>query len=108
MDSEVDLDEQIKQLHLVATAPHLYPELVRLNTVPSLLGLLAHENTDIVVDVLGLLDELTEPDIFQESEESLQLIEALVCSGTGSCDNSSSADPTRTSSFGCAAAEVSG
>jgi beta-catenin-like protein 1 len=78
MESEVELDEEIKKLHALATAPHLYPVLVSLNTVPSLLSLLSHENIDICVDVADLLNELTESDILSESRESLALIDALV------------------------------
>ncbi len=45
MTSEVDLDEEIKSLNTLATSPDLYPELVQLNVLPSLLSLLNHENT---------------------------------------------------------------
>ena len=39
----------------VATVPSLYPVLVELNVVPSILGLLNHDNTDISVGVVDLL-----------------------------------------------------
>ena len=39
----------------VATVPSLYPVLVDLNVVPSILGLLNHDNTDISVGVVDLL-----------------------------------------------------
>jgi Eukaryotic domain of unknown function (DUF1716). len=42
-------------MHAVATVPDLYPIMVELQAVPSLLELLAHENTDIAVAVVDLL-----------------------------------------------------
>lgn len=47
MDSEIVLHETIEQLKLVATVPDLYPLFVELRTIPSLLELLAHQNTGI-------------------------------------------------------------
>ena len=35
MDSELELDEEIKKLHSVAATPELFPIFVELNTVPS-------------------------------------------------------------------------
>ena len=55
MESEVELHETIQELHAVATVPDLYPILVQLNVIPSLLELLSHENTDISVGVVDLL-----------------------------------------------------
>jgi hypothetical protein len=40
--------EVIQEMHVIATAPDLYHILVDINTVQSLLQLLAHENTDIL------------------------------------------------------------
>lgn len=78
MDSEVELNEILQQLHAVATVPDLYPLLVELNGITSLLELLAHENTDISVVVVDLLQELTDVDILHESLDGADvLIEAL-------------------------------
>lgn len=55
MESEVELHEAIQELHVVATVPDLYPILVQLNAINSLLELLSHENTDIAVAVVDLL-----------------------------------------------------
>ena len=52
MDSELELYQELKRLHALATAPELYPTFVRTRCVPSLLGLLAHENADISIDVV--------------------------------------------------------
>lgn len=52
MESELDLNDIIQEMHVIATMPDLYHLLVELNAVHSLLGLLSHENTDI----LSLMD----------------------------------------------------
>lgn len=55
MESEIELHEAIQELHALATVPDLYPLLVQLQAIPSLLDLLSHENTDISVAVVDLL-----------------------------------------------------
>lgn len=45
MESEIELDEELKKLHLLSTAPRLYPLFIKLNSVTSLLNLLNHENS---------------------------------------------------------------
>lgn len=57
MESEIGLHDVIEQLKLVATVPDLYPLLVELRTIPSLLELLAHQNTgndDIYIILLTI------------------------------------------------------
>ncbi|KAK6634464.1 Beta-catenin-like protein 1 [Polyplax serrata] len=79
MESEVELHEAIQELHVVATVPDLYPILVQLNAINSLLELLSHENTDIAVAVVDLLQEITDVDILHESQEGADaLIDALL------------------------------
>ncbi|KAJ7569069.1 hypothetical protein O6H91_01G059700 [Diphasiastrum complanatum] len=79
VESEVDLDEELKKMHALAAAPELYPELVRLNAVPSILGLLSHENTDIAIEVVNLLNDLTDEDVIGESDEpAIILVDALI------------------------------
>lgn len=63
MDSEVELHSVIQELKAVATVPDLYPVLVELNGIPSLLELLNHPNTDIAVAIVDLLQEVTDVDI---------------------------------------------
>jgi hypothetical protein len=70
IDSEADLDGAIKALLPLAQAPVLaYPELVRSGTVALLVGLLAHENADIVIDVVEVVHELTDEDVGNEDED---------------------------------------
>lgn len=79
MESELELHDVLQELHAVATNPELYPQMVELSVVPSLLELLAHENTDISVRVVDLLQELTEPDVYNEApDEADSLIDALL------------------------------
>ena len=59
----------LSDLRALATAPDLYPTFVDLQCVPSLLGLLSHENADISIAVVDLLQELTDIDTLNESEE---------------------------------------
>lgn len=47
MDSEVELDEELKKFAAVAVAPEFYPDLVSLQAMSTLLGLITHDNTDI-------------------------------------------------------------
>jgi beta-catenin-like protein 1 len=54
----------------LAQAPVLaYPELVRSGTITLLIGLLSHENADIVIDVVEVVHELTDEDVGNEAEQ---------------------------------------
>jgi len=55
MESEIELHDILTEMHAIATVPELYPVLVNLKAVLSLLELLSHENTDIAVAVVNLL-----------------------------------------------------
>ena len=88
IDSEADLDSSIKALLSLSQSPSLaYPELVRSGTLTMIVGLLTHENVDIVIDIIELLYELTDEDAgieieadgHEEDEEALKVLaEALV------------------------------
>ncbi|XP_029477952.2 beta-catenin-like protein 1 isoform X1 [Oncorhynchus nerka] len=79
METELDLNDIIQEMHVIATMPDLYHLLVELNAVHSLLGLLSHENTDIAIAVVDLLQELTDIDTLHESEEGAEvLIDSLL------------------------------
>ncbi|PIA64086.1 hypothetical protein AQUCO_00201404v1 [Aquilegia coerulea] len=78
-DSEIELHEEIEKLKILAGGPELYPELVNLNTIPSILGLLSHENSDIAMDVVGLLQDLTDEDVLEDNDEPARvLVDSLV------------------------------
>lgn len=76
MDSELDVDTDIRRLQsLLPVNPELYPECIRLSGVETILGLLSHENVDIVTDTIDLLSEIVEPDaIFTENREYVDKI----------------------------------
>ena len=74
MDTEVDLDEAVRQLQAVASAPELYPDFVRLGAVPGVLALLGHENGDLAASVAELLRELTDADAVEDSARRLPTI----------------------------------
>lgn len=74
MESEIDLHATINELKVVAAVPDLYPLLVELNAIPSLLELLAHQNTDISVAIIDLIQELTDVDILHESLDGAEVL----------------------------------
>ena len=81
IDSEADLDSAIKSMFSLSQAPVLaYPELVRSGAVALLIGLLAHENVDIAIDVIELIHELTDEDVGNdlENDEALEETEAAL------------------------------
>jgi beta-catenin-like protein 1 len=78
-DSEVDLHDDLQKLKVLAGAPELYPDLVASNTVPSIVNLLSHENSDIANDVVQLLQDLTDEDALEDNDEPARvLVDALV------------------------------
>lgn len=67
MESEVDLDEEVQRLLVVAGSPELYPDFVKSGAVENLMALLSHDNTDIAADVLELFQQLTDADVIEDS-----------------------------------------
>ncbi|KAI8622813.1 Catenin-beta-like protein [Chytriomyces sp. MP71] len=79
INSEAELDEDLHNLMGVSAAPELYQKLVSLGTIGSLLELLEHPNTDIMIATIQLLSELTDDDVVAEaSEEGEAGMKALV------------------------------
>eukprot|EP00775_Hariotina_reticulata_P010490 gene10490-10649_t len=76
LDNEVDLMSIIRGLAQVAADPNtLYPMLIDSPAVATLSGLLSHDNTDIAIEVLDLLQEITDAD---EEEDNQEVAGALV------------------------------
>ncbi|TBU32778.1 Catenin-beta-like protein [Dichomitus squalens] len=70
IDSEADLDLAIKALLPLAQSPVLaYPEIVRSGAIERLIGLLSHENVDIVIDVVEVIHEFTDEDVGNEQDD---------------------------------------
>ncbi|KAJ3160167.1 hypothetical protein HDU86_001003 [Geranomyces michiganensis] len=79
IESEADLDEEIKNMVAASAAPEHYATLVELGTHVSILGLLSHENTDISIATVNLLNELTDEDLVTEASEEAEVgMKALV------------------------------
>lgn len=78
IQSEADLDEEIKRLSILAEHSDLYGEFARLGCVGSLVGLLAHENTDIAIDALEMINELTDEDVAAEEADWGALADAAL------------------------------
>ena len=76
--SEADLDSDIKALSVLSEHPELYEEFVRLGCAVSLVGLLAHENTDIAIDAIEIIGELTDEDVDAEDAQWNALVDALI------------------------------
>mmetsp|Transcript_8935 Transcript_8935/g.13414 ORF Transcript_8935/g.13414 Transcript_8935/m.13414 type:complete len:632 (+) Transcript_8935:47-1942(+) len=78
MDSELDLHKEINNLYAVSASPELYPTLVEAGSVISILGMIAHENTDISIAAIGLLQELTDPETVLETEEAVVIVDSIL------------------------------
>lgn len=78
MGSEADLDADIKALSVLSQHPILYEEFAQLGCVSSLVSLLAHENTDIAIDVIEVINELTDDDVEAEEAHWDALVDTLV------------------------------
>ena len=74
MESELELHDEIHKLNVIATVPEYYDVFVKLNAVSTALGLLSHENSDISIATIELLQEITESDNLNENEEGANLL----------------------------------
>ena len=78
MGSEADLDADIKALSILSEHPELYNEFSKIGCVGSLVSLLSHENTDIAIDAIEIINELTDEDVEAEQEQWDSLVDALL------------------------------
>ncbi|KAF7543807.1 hypothetical protein G7Z17_g10441 [Cylindrodendrum hubeiense] len=76
--SEADLDADIKGLSLLSQHPDLYSDFVKTGCVASLVSLLAHENTDIAIDAIEIMGELTDEDVAAEESQWNDLVDAMM------------------------------
>jgi hypothetical protein len=81
MTSEADLDSDIKSLSVLSEHPELFEEFSKLGCVASLVSLLSHENTDIAIDAIQTIVELTDEDVQAEQEQWDSLVNAMVWYG---------------------------
>lgn len=78
MGSEADLDADVKELSILSEHPELYEEFAKLGCVSSLVSLLSHENTDIAIDAIEIINELTDEDVEAEQDQWDALVDALL------------------------------
>ncbi|OJD35702.1 uncharacterized protein BKCO1_1500081 [Diplodia corticola] len=78
MASEADLDADVKSLSVLSEHAELYAEFAKLGCAGSLVGLLAHENTDIAIDAIEIISELTDEDVQAEQEQWDALVNAML------------------------------
>ncbi|RWS28353.1 beta-catenin-like protein 1 [Leptotrombidium deliense] len=78
MDSEMELFDIIQKMNVISTQPELYSILVELKIIPTIMGLLCHENTDISCAIVAFLHELCDLDNCEEIEEVNTLMDALI------------------------------
>ncbi|WVW81453.1 hypothetical protein I302_103447 [Kwoniella bestiolae CBS 10118] len=70
IESESDLDGALKQfLPLTQNPPLFFPELVKSGVIALLTNLLSHENTDIAIDVIEVVRELSDEDVGAEVDD---------------------------------------
>ncbi|KAJ1734136.1 hypothetical protein LPJ61_001237 [Coemansia biformis] len=69
-ESEAELDEALQRLLVLANDVQQLTVLDQLGAVPTLVGLVAHENADIALDVIQLVAELTAEDAWSQEGES--------------------------------------
>ena len=78
MGSEADLDADIKALSILSEHPELYEEFAKLGCVSSLVSLLSHDNTDIAIDAIEIINELTDEDVEARQDQWDALVDALL------------------------------
>ena len=78
MGSEADLDADIKGLSILSEHPALYQEFAKLGCVASLVSLLSHENTDIAIDAIEIIEELTDEDVSAEQDQWDAIVDAML------------------------------
>ncbi|EPX72839.1 DUF1716 family protein [Schizosaccharomyces octosporus yFS286] len=71
IESEADLDEEIRSFNIISEYPSLFPLFIKLGCVTTFLELLTHENADIMITVVDLFLELTNEDIDDDALSSL-------------------------------------
>ncbi|KAJ2616399.1 hypothetical protein H4S08_000790 [Coemansia sp. RSA 1365] len=81
VESEAELDEAIQRLLLLTNDVQYLRMLDELEVLPTLVGLMAHENADIALDVIQLVAELAAEDAWSqegESQEERKMVVAFV------------------------------
>ena len=78
IESEGELDADIKALSILSEHPELYPELAKMGSMNSLVQLLIHENTDIALNAIQIIAELIDEDVEANEEQWTAVVDALL------------------------------
>ncbi|CAD8062940.1 unnamed protein product [Paramecium sonneborni] len=78
IDSEVDLDEDLRKLLILPAYPKLYPIFYNSNALQIVIQLLQHNNQSISNDVIQFLKELVSPDGDVEPKIIIELYNCLI------------------------------
>ncbi|WPH04445.1 Hypothetical protein R9X50_00733600 [Acrodontium crateriforme] len=78
MGSEADLDAEVKSWSMLGEHPELFEEFAESGSAASLVGLLAHENTDIAIGAIEIISELLDEDVEAEVNQWDALVNALL------------------------------
>lgn len=78
VSSEADLDSEIKSLSILSEHPELYKDFVRSGCSDSLVGLLAHDNTDIAIAATEVIRDLIDEDSEVPAAEWSLLVKSML------------------------------
>jgi beta-catenin-like protein 1 len=78
MASEAELDAEIKTWSLLSEHSELYQDFTQSGSAASLVGLLAHENTDISIGAIEIISELLDDDVNAQPAQWDALTTALL------------------------------
>ena len=78
MASEAELDAEIKSWSLLSEHSDLYPEFAESGSAAALVGLLAHENTDVAIGAIEIISELLDEDVEAEQAQWDVLVDAML------------------------------
>ena len=78
VESEADLNTELKNIQMITAYPRLLLNFLSQRGVDLLMDILGHENTDIVIGVVGILKELTEGDLILPIKDNMEFIDYLI------------------------------
>jgi beta-catenin-like protein 1 len=78
MESELDLHATINELFVLAASPELYHIFVHNRGMEFLLNLVTHDNTDISLAIISLLQELLDEDVIREDDHADIIIDEFL------------------------------
>ncbi|KAJ8103476.1 Catenin-beta-like protein [Lipomyces tetrasporus] len=81
LESEEELDRAIKSLSVLTEHSKLYPSFVEHDGMKIFGDLFAHENSDIVIDAVQVLEELTDEDTQAEDVDLKALLSGAIDAG---------------------------